>query len=223
MDFMKNKLSIFTLFLTLWAGMTNPMSGFSGIWINHNSFLPKIKITQERNSIMLSAWQKYGTGMRSIGTVNARYISTTSSIGSEVLTASYNISGENIQLRLTRDGSFMKVQIRNAYSEVEYYKYSRFTRRDESMTGSIYGNIMGPAKSTASIFQILLYGPDNGNQLIERKGLGRNKTFSFEGLPDGTYWMVVRPRGNTRVLPFPSEKKIIIRNGEAINQNVELK
>lgn len=221
---MKNKLSIFALILVLWGGTWAQAFAFTGTWINPNSLIPKLEITNERDLIFISAWGRSESGLRHMGTVAGRYLSPVSSYNSSVLTATYGSDGDILNLRLTQDEQGMRVRISGTYTEVEYLTYRKeYTENNKKWNGSISGEILGPAKSTASIFQILLYGPDNGNRLINRQALGRNKEFSFEGLPDGIYWMVVKARGATRILPFPSEKKIIIQNGEAIHQDVELK
>ncbi|MEL6253389.1 MAG: hypothetical protein AAFR87_15365 [Bacteroidota bacterium] len=222
MEIIKNKLSKFALILVLWVGSVSTSFGFEGTWINQRSVIPQLKITLERNNILVSAWENNEGRLRSLGTVNAELVRSVLRV-QEMLTATYRFSNGALNIRLIPEGEDMRVTIKDGYRETEYLFYKKDPFEGAKSVGSIYGEILGPAKSTASIFQILLYGPDNGNKLIMRKPLGRNKAFSFEGLPDGTYWMVVKARGVTRILPFPSEKKIIIRNGEAINQNVELK
>lgn len=208
----------------MWGGIWTEAFAFTGTWINQNSLIPRLEITNERDLIFVSAWGRSETGLTHMGTVAGRYLSPVSSHNREVLTATYGSDGDVLNLRLIQDEQGMRVRISGTYTEVEYLTYRKaFTENTQKWNGSISGEILGPAKSTASIFQILLYGPDNGNRLINRQALGRDKAFSFEGLPDGIYWMVVKARGATRILPFPSEKKIIIRNGEAVHQDVELK
>jgi len=223
MELMKNKLGIFALFLVLCIAPAGLAYGFTGTWVNHSSLIPKLKITSDRDNIFITAWEKSHKGLMQIGTVAAGQPYSASSLESRVLTASYQIKGDVLNLRLTEDRQGMRVQISGPYTEITYFTYKKEYGEKNVWNGSISGEILGPAKSTASIFQILLYGPDNGNNLINKQPLGRNKTFSFEGLPDGIYWMVVKPRGATRILPFPSEKKIIIKNGDTIHQDVELK
>lgn len=223
MELMKNKLSIFALILVMWVGTFEQAWSFTGTWVNPYSLIPKLEITNERDNIFISAWGKSEQGLTHMGRVAARYLNSNSASSPRTLSATYHADGDVFNLRLTQDNQGMHVRISGKYTEVEYLTYKQEFAEKKNWNGSISGEILGPAKSTASIFQILLYGPDNGNRLINRQALGRNKAFSFDGLPDGIYWMVVKARGVTRILPFPSEKKIIIQNGEAIQQDVELK
>lgn len=221
MELLKNKLSNFALVLVFLVGSFSYSFSFEGTWINQQAIIPKLQITQKNNNLLVSAWEMKAGSLYALGTVYGRYAATNSRSSDQTLKASFD-SGK-LSLQLSLKGERMKVHIFDGYSRFEYTFYKKNPVLEGNWNGSISGEILGPAKSTASIFQILLYGPDNGNRLLKRQALGRNKAFSFEGLPDGTYWMLVKARGVTRILPFPSEKKIIIRNGEAIHQDVELK
>ncbi|GAB4421533.1 MAG: hypothetical protein OHK0039_36410 [Bacteroidia bacterium] len=100
-------------------------------------------------------------------------------------------------------------------------------RRKTSGTrsGKIYGSVIGEARGTASLFNVSLYGPDNGYTLVQRLPLNKDKGYSFEGLADGTYWLFVEsstPSFNP-VQAYPLQAHVTISQGTAIVQHVELR
>ena len=93
----------------------------------------------------------------------------------------------------------------------------------ESPRGMIYGSVTGKARTVANIFSVSLYAADQSREFISSQPLQNDGQYSFEALPDGTYWMFVESQGPTIVEAYPSAIKISVVNGQASQQNVELR
>lgn len=92
-----------------------------------------------------------------------------------------------------------------------------------SPRGMIFGSVVGKAKTVANIFSVSLYAADQSREFISSQPLQNDGQYSFDALPDGTYWMFVESQGPTIVEAFPSAIKISVVNGQASQQNVELR
>ncbi|MEO1448238.1 MAG: hypothetical protein AAFV07_01855 [Bacteroidota bacterium] len=93
----------------------------------------------------------------------------------------------------------------------------------EAPNGAIFGSVVGKARTVANIFSVSLYAADQTREFISSQPLQHDGQFSFEALPDGTYWMFVESQGPTVIEAFPSAIKITVVNGQASKQDVELR
>lgn len=92
-----------------------------------------------------------------------------------------------------------------------------------SHRGMIFGTVTGKARSVANIFSVSLYAADTSPRLISSQALHHDGQFTFEALPDGSYWMFVESMGPTIVEAVPSAIKIVVIDGQARQQDVELR
>ena len=233
MNFPLTKLCFLLLFLNITGIRANDFSNFVGTWTNDDADIPKLSISIESNHIFVQAWGKCGNGTCNWGRVSAKTTTRTSMRQSGIMTAAYEVNQREAFLSLSTAGDHMKAQITwlipaSGKKIVSEYIYYRVVKRisdsnfGKAATGAIQGKVVGPAKSISSIFHASLYGPNNGTQLVKSTYLS-SQTFNFSNLPDGTYWLVVDCMGSTIVQAFPDQKMIIIKDGEVVIQNVELK
>ncbi len=88
--------------------------------------------------------------------------------------------------------------------------------------GAIHGLPMGPARSTASMFRVYLYRMGNGREFVGSQVLHREDGFSFDGLPEGEYQLVISAQGPTAIQPKPATQQINLVGGKVVEQNVVL-
>lgn len=94
---------------------------------------------------------------------------------------------------------------------------------ESSIYGSISGQAYGAAKSTATIFQVTLNGPDNPRQIYATKGFGSARAFQFDQLPPGRYWLQVSSGAGTLIKAFPNQQEFYIEPGQQLVSNVEFR
>lgn len=88
--------------------------------------------------------------------------------------------------------------------------------------GAIHGLPVGPAKSTASMFRVYLYRVGAGREFVGSQVLHREDGFSFDGLPEGEYQLVISAQGPTAIQPKPAIQQIHLIGGKVVEQNVVL-
>lgn len=240
------KLFIYSILLltVTWSSVhANEFERYIGTWTNHNSEVPKISISIEGSHLMVRAWGKCDNSVCDWGQVIAepfsQVIPTSNRGNSRAITATFRHSLGETKLILQNHGSRLSAQgisklaVRGIADRFDYmYDLSASSTRStypssnenkEVVTGTIFGEAFGDAKSTASIFQISLYGPDNTNRFITSINFDQDKTYAFEKLEDGVYWIAVESRGPSGVDAYPQAQRIKIENGVAIQVDVELR
>ena len=80
-------------------------------------------------------------------------------------------------------------------------------------SGLIEGQATGKASIAASIFRIDLYGPNNKKQFFASRNFDHAHRFRFDGLPDGKYWLIVRPQSQSDLSASPDKVKIKVKDG----------
>lgn len=73
---------------------------------------------------------------------------------------------------------------------------------------SISGKAYGPAVKAAKAFFVMLYGPDNLSVQREIKRFDREGGYTFTGLPEGKYKLVVDSKSDIAVGPHPSYRVV---------------
>lgn len=232
------KLCVLLLFLPVSGVFADDFNTYRGIWINADAVIPKLSITIENNSLFVGAWEKCNSGSCYWGSVEAKAFTRTSSNQLGILRADYQLDHGHALISLQPTGNQMKAVIvlsnpsvgskstmeylyKKEINHTSYTDVTPVVEKPKSL-GAINGVVFGPAKSIASIFHVSLYGPDNGNKLVKSQHL-KTKSFSFDGLPDGKYWLMIDSKGHTGIQAFPRYKVITIQDGKEITQNVELK
>jgi Mn-dependent DtxR family transcriptional regulator len=202
----------------------------SGEWINtqKGSVLSEITILEESGRLYIDpkgSCQGCNTGRKAV--VSA----TRTSQGVESsLSSIYQINGEEVRILASLSDHKLTVKLQQKtthggeiHSENFLYTFEKKDNTNKKYSGSISGSVIGRARSTASIFQISLYGPDNGNRYVSTHFFSRDRTYKFENLPDGTYYVTVESKGSTAIVASPDFAKITVENGKAYVQDVELK
>lgn len=92
-----------------------------------------------------------------------------------------------------------------------------------TMLGSISGEAFGAAKSTATIFQVTLYGPDDPKQYYATRSFGSAAEFHFDKLPSGMYWIQVSSGAGTIIKALPAQEQIFVEQGKNYISNVEFR
>jgi hypothetical protein len=96
---------------------------------------------------------------------------------------------------------------------------SRAVRMAKGMC-SVSGNAIGPNAKRAVLFSVTLYGPDDLRTRREVKKFSPNGRFTFSGLPEGRYRIVVAPDPGKADIGFklrppnPSNITIVCRKGK---------
>ncbi|MDX2246684.1 MAG: hypothetical protein SF052_07915 [Bacteroidia bacterium] len=225
---------------TFWLNFTpevsySDVSKFSGIWVNAQpgAFLPEIEVMAENDLLFIQA-KANCIGADCIWTKTEALPVSFASEGRtrESLRAVYYGENREVQIEMEPSGETMTVRVREMIVKEDErvsknYLYTFLKKQnsdsDAGHLGAISGSVFGKAKSTASIFRISLYGPDNGNQYISTHNFSQGQEYRFENLPEGTYIVMVEARGSTEIEANPSFAKVIIKNGETFTHNVELR
>ncbi|MEL6629732.1 MAG: hypothetical protein AAFQ92_29915 [Bacteroidota bacterium] len=217
-----------TLFLAysllILSGQAFAFEAFVGTWMPTESALPQIKITDNQGLLRISAEGSF-IGIQKKGIISQQAANQPKM----ALSVRFTLSDGDAIVHIHNTGVMLEAQweLLNGSKQKKFASttYTRQVSRTRSAiaTGAIKGWVVGEAKSTAGIFQISLYGPNDHRQFVRTLPLGRSKSFNFESLPDGDYWIFVESRGHTAIQAFPSQKKIVVKNGQIVVQNVELR
>lgn len=211
------------------------ISKFTGVWINTQAgaFLPEIEVLAENDLLYIQAKGNCAGEDCEWPKTEAMPVSFASEGRSDAsISVVYRIADREVQIEMAPSGEEMTVRVKDMLIKDDEkisknYLYTFLKKNqstsESSVLGSISGSVFGNAKSTASIFRISLYGPDNGNQYITTHHFSQGKEYRFEHLPDGTYIVMVEARGSTEIEANPSFAKVLIKNGEALTHNVELR
>ncbi len=89
--------------------------------------------------------------------------------------------------------------------------------------GSISGEAYGAARSTATIFQVTLNGPDDPRRFYAAKSFGAARAFRFEQLPPGKYWIRVTSGAGTMIQALPNDQELYVEPGKNYISNVEFR
>lgn len=101
--------------------------------------------------------------------------------------------------------------------------YSGGELAEASLYGSIAGEAYGTAKSTATIFQVTLTGPDDPQRYFATKSFGPAKAFQFDRLPPGRYWLHVGTGAGTMIQALPNQQELYVEPGKNYISNVEFR
>ncbi|MEO0898328.1 MAG: hypothetical protein AAFY71_18085 [Bacteroidota bacterium] len=214
--------TLFLAILFLGLNLKAEETSLKGIWKASDDRFPQLHITESGNEVQITAQGGFLKG-------KVQSVRMTSFAGgmSTKLQVSFPYGKNSLTLNLRQLGKSLQASWiqSNVDGKALYAVYSKVTRQTASVSrkGKITGNVFGAAKSTASIFHVSLYGPDDSQRFISTQSLGKSEGFDFSQLEDGEYWMYVEPRGETIIRAFPSAQKVIIEKGEAKKILVELK
>jgi hypothetical protein len=92
----------------------------------------------------------------------------------------------------------------------------------KTITGklSISGKVYGSGLKSAKAFFIMLYGPDNLSSLQDIKKFDREGGYTFTGLPEGKYRLVVNSKSDGAVGPHPAYRIVRCSSDNLATQNV---
>lgn len=236
MKFLHRSLLLFGALCSVNMMFAAGINYFTGQWVNQDAAVPKLSIIEESDGVYVQAWGKCGTEICDWGIVEAEaYGLISQGNNNTTLTATFEREDRQVLLVLSSDGvkieakmvSMNNFGLGTEHAIFSYAKEKRGEAVNEaaktSSLGSISGEAMGMAKTTASIFHISLYGPNNPNLVQGMQYFSTDRTYSFDELEDGTYWLIIDSRASTGVQAFPDYQEIVIREGKAYHQNVELK
>jgi hypothetical protein len=201
---------------------------YVGSWTSEDTSLSCLQVTQEEGIAYLQIWGKI-QGVMLVGEkFPARSLWLNSYDESQMapgqLSAVLPLQTGQVELTLALDPAASSLRAQVRLPEAQKVQQLRFFRRPlHSRLGSISGKALGPASSVASIFRVALYGPNDGSRAVGITSFDQDQTFCFNQLPDGVYWMQVEAPGFSVVQSFPEETTIVIRNGEARVQNIEMR
>ncbi|WNJ18064.1 carboxypeptidase-like regulatory domain-containing protein [Pontibacter sp. G13] len=206
------------------------LNSYHGVWHNTHAVIPQLEISTEGAQSYIRAWYQ-GEPSQDLGVQSL--VSNPSFPQSYIGT--FEWGDKHIIIQLLPNGKELKAVIEvstpnpsgagnmTTFSCAYQRAATPVSNATTSQMGSISGKVVGQASSMASIFQISLYGPDNGRQLRTSQPLTTDKNYKFENLPDGTYWMLVESKGSTIIQAIPELTEIIILDGKATFQDVELR
>ncbi|MEL6845241.1 MAG: hypothetical protein AAFP02_18705, partial [Bacteroidota bacterium] len=213
---------------------------YKGSWTNENAPISELNITEEGGEIYVQVWEKTTDGKVDWGKIKAeRYDRASQREQLPTLTATYELAERQVLIVLSSNGknveakvlSFSHQSLETDHAVYQYQKMKSLpvasaTREAKktvaAYSGQIVGKAMGMARSTASIFHLSLYGPDNPNQVQGTQTFSSEKTYEFSNLPDGTYWLIVDSKAMTGIEAFPAFQEIVIENGKSYVLDVEL-
>ncbi|MEO0473549.1 MAG: hypothetical protein AAF206_28310 [Bacteroidota bacterium] len=205
---------------------------FVGLWENDEASYPLIEISQNDHGIRVQAWEKSEEGLQSIGTVEAEIFERVSTRDDATLTATFHMHESQTLFVFSTNG--LKVQAKTVtlsnLGRSARHNLITYSKKDLApapqttvVSGMIFGSAVGFAKSTASIFHLTLYGPNDMQKVVQTVAFNQDKSYRFEGLPDGKYWLFVDSRGSTGIQAFPSYEEIEIEDGVPKKLNVEFR
>lgn len=93
----------------------------------------------------------------------------------------------------------------------------------ETGTCSITGKVYGSGVGSAQVFFVALYGPNDFTLHRETKHFDQTGRYSFIGLPNGRYKLVVDTRADIFIGPHPSSRIVECRGGAITNKDFELR
>jgi hypothetical protein len=213
------------------------LHNFTGTWLNQEAEFPRLEILMEAETIFIHAWGTCGDVICDWGKVKAEaYERVGKGRVGPTLTATFERDNRQVLLVLSTNGNqveakMVSMQLLDASTQHAIFQYEKeiesvpegeLTANKNQATGSIYGVAEGMAKTTCSIFHLTLYGPDNPNRVLGTRYFSRDRTYEFEGLEDGTYWLIVDSKGSTGIQAFPAYQEIQIKDGQPYIQNVNL-
>ncbi len=196
--------------------------GIEGLWQSSRPELPKLYFKRIPGSLKV-----YAKGGFLPEKIQARRLQQFTSAGGKKLQVIFFFENKEIFLNIKPIGKNLQASWRGIedMGGPSFTTYSKVipTNKSNKSLGMISGKAIGKAKSTASIFQVSLYGPDDNRHFVSTQSLGKDGGFSFDQLPDGEYWLFVEPRAGTIVQAFPSQIKITIREGKSTIHNIYLR
>lgn len=101
--------------------------------------------------------------------------------------------------------------------------HSKDELAESSLTSSISGEAYGAAKSTATIFQVTLNGPDDPRRFYAAKSFGAARSFRFDRLSPGKYWIQVSSGAGTMIQALPNVKELVVEPGKNYISDVEFR
>lgn len=90
-------------------------------------------------------------------------------------------------------------------------------------TCSISGKVYGPGMHAVKLFSVSLYGPNDFKKFRETKKFDASGGYTFTGLSNGKYRVVVGVRGDIAIGPHPPYRIVKCTGGAIKNVNFELK
>lgn len=228
------------LLTTLFAQATLPATPvetlsatqYAGVWVQPQASIPRLVITEENGQLIAEAFSPCGGAVCPLGATLLEAEGSQQWLKGEFENAggSYIVSllpGSETQLYaeityvspsgITEAAATKFVYTRSSESSEATYAPSDLDR------GMIYGKVFGLARSTASLFHVSLYGPDDPNLFVSSQSLGREKAYRFDQLPQGHYWLFVESKGPTVIRAYPAMSEIEVMGGEGKVMDVELR
>ncbi|MEL7340308.1 MAG: hypothetical protein AAGM67_07470 [Bacteroidota bacterium] len=222
------------------SAFVSGIATYKGRWTNENAPISELKITEEGGEMYIQVWETTAEGKQDWGKIKAeRYDRVSQREMLPTLTATYELADRQVLLVLSSNGkdveakvlSFSHQSLQTDHAVYQYHKTKQVSTENiasksleaaRSHSGQIVGKAMGMARSTASIFHLSLYGPDNPNHVQGTQTFSSEKTYEFSNLPDGTYWLIVDSKAMTGIEAFPAFQEIVIENGKSYVLDVEL-
>ncbi|MFK7926407.1 MAG: hypothetical protein AB8H47_30950 [Bacteroidia bacterium] len=223
------------------TAFVNGVTSYTGSWSNEAAPISDLKITTQGEEIFIQVWENTQTGKNDWGRVQ---VDSYARVGQDndlpTLTATYELDNRQVLIVLSSNGQKIEAKLvsfshNSLETEHAVYQYEKVADIENliveneveetvnlSYRGQILGKALGMAKSTASVFHLSLYGPDNPNQVQGTKTFSIEKTYEFSNLPDGTYWLIIDSKAMTGIEAFPAYQEITIKDGISYVLDVEL-
>jgi hypothetical protein len=210
-------LALLLHFLPLPAHGAN--ASLLGAWVSEGAALPRIELEMRDGILLLRGWQQGPEGMEEIGMAAAEPLAEA---GPESFRAQLPLREGigSLTARFSEETLWVELASPLAPGMKATYAYRR---EAPAARGSISGRVIGLARSTASIFHLYLYGPNDPNTLYSSQSFGKEKAYAFHDLPDGDYWIRVESQAVTAIQAVPSRAEMKIRGGQPVVMDVELK
>ncbi len=203
-----------------------------GAWETNYDQFARLEIAGTGDQLQVRAYQRCGDDFCFWSEANVKEWTVASeviAIDAPYHAAFYQASGQ-FEMTFIPRGNVLEVTIKSEtfdhegphYQELtlRYYKSQPTGLQSSASTGAIYGKPQGAAQSTASMFHVSLYGPNESTTFISTQSLFGG--YHFEGLADGIYWLSVEPRAETAVVPSTNRQLIRIENGAVVEFDVSL-
>ncbi|MEM7660309.1 MAG: hypothetical protein AAF399_29655 [Bacteroidota bacterium] len=208
---------------------TSPeLQSYVGTWINERADIAKITVEVKDGEAWARAWRSCDQGLCEIGWVNAEPFAKVGGMDSELaLTFSLQMAETEAHLLLQRQGDRLGVKVVSIRQEsghplrTTYMAfYDRPISANPALTGSIIGQVTGPAKTLASTVQVVL--TDAQGRLISRQPLRANG-YELQEVPAGSYHLRFEEQGGQGILLLePGELEIEVYPGETTKQSIRL-
>ncbi|MDX1908623.1 MAG: hypothetical protein SF053_16420 [Bacteroidia bacterium] len=215
-----------TLYLILFLIVHNTVlqagnfQAYTGTWEHTTARIGRLVLKEDTEQALVEAWNLDG-GIWTLQASAPLSPVWSASSADELIpaagTATLTLGTDVLQLSFAPQARSLEVRISDGLTPAETYTYTRMPA-DNLITG----RALGMASSTASLFRVTLYGPDDSNTPYLSQPLSLNG-YRFEGLPDGVYFFSVESASPiNQIQPTPAFHTIEVRNGQVVTQDIEL-